>query len=81
MLVHTRQIQGGVALWPRRKLESVRIRVAIVPRRQAVSIAALIVRGLATGRRLRATVITRNAAPTRRRVRRDSPRNPSLRFQ
>jgi len=61
-------------LWPRRKLKSVRIRDAIVRRRRAVSIAALIVRDLATGRRLRATVITRNALPARRRVRRGKNR-------
>jgi hypothetical protein len=48
-------------LWPRRRLKSVRIRVAIVRRHRAASIAALIVKGLRTGHPLPATVITRNA--------------------
>jgi hypothetical protein len=48
-------------LWPRRKLKSARIRVATARQRRAASIAAHIVKGLRAGRRLRATVITRNA--------------------
>jgi hypothetical protein len=65
MLVHTKKIRGG-SLWLRRKLGSVHIRDAIARRRRAASIAALFVRGLRVGRRLRATVITRNVPRVQR---------------
>src|SRR6266849_10812934 len=50
-------------LWPRKKLKSVRIRVAIVRRRRAASIAERTARVLPTGRLSRATAGMRNARP------------------
>src|SRR5713226_575385 len=52
-------------LWPRKKLKSVRIRVAIVRRRRAASIAERTARVLPTGRRSRATAGMRSVAPAR----------------
>jgi hypothetical protein len=79
MLVRTERKARGF-LWPRRKLKSARIRGATVRRRRAPNIAALIVNALRVGRQSRATAGMRNAPPARRRVRRDSPWNPSLWF-
>ena len=56
---------------PRRKLKSVRIRVAVVRRRRAVSIAERTARVLRAGHRSRATAVMRSVAPARRRVRQD----------
>ena len=65
---------------PRRKLKSARIRGAVVRPHPAASIAALIVKGLASSHLSPVTVITRNVLPARQWVRQDSPGNPSLWF-
>jgi hypothetical protein len=57
-------------LWPRRKLKSVRIRVAIVRRRRATSIAVRTARVPRIVRLSRATAAMWSALPARRRVRR-----------
>ncbi len=64
--------QGG-SVWLKSKFISVRIRVAIVRRRRAASIAERIARVLPTGRRSRATAGIRNARPEKWQALQDKP--------